>query len=243
MNKFTLLILILLCSCSKVENIREKSTNFCFPNVADSYIYPVVPGTNEWRNLSSTDEAYKVIQLPESVLKTISTKGLIDALLHAPLFTGFYLSSSSCPVDTWHGHYSRFNSAQELFSRKNSGDTLVDYYKEVNLDCIEKGEVYEDKERLFGLEFLFTKHEILEKINKQKKQELVVALLSRCKQNTENWREIVPMAWVMLNDNYEPMLKYFLENTKLYEESIQQGYVFSSDQSNRIISIAKNYIN
>lgn len=243
--KFTLLILIFLCNCSKVENVenRDELTNSCFPNVNDRYVYPIVPGTDEWRRLPSTDEAFKVIQLPESVLKTISTKGLIDALIHAPLFSGSYSLSSSYAVDTWHRHYSRFNSTQELFNRKNSGDTLVDYYKEVNCGCIEKSDLNLEKERLFGLEFLFTKQEILEKISKQKKQELVVALLSCC-ENSEDLIEVVPMAWVMLNDNYEPMLKYYIENEKLYSESIQKGYIFSAaDQSNRIISIARNYIN
>jgi len=247
MNKFIVLLLFFLWNCSDVENVEE-FTGSCYPNVDDRYEYPVVPGTEEWRQLSSTDEAFQVCQLPDDVLKSISTPGLIDALLHSPLFTSYYMLSSSSPIETWHRHYSRFNSAQELYNRKNSGDALVAYYKEVNLKCIEATvgdegySVAGDYGRLFGLEFLFTKQEILDKIGHKKKQELVKVFLSNSKQKREHWAVIIPMAFVMLSDNYPPMVDYYQDNTELYEKSILRGYVFSTEQTGLIVSIANGYI-
>jgi hypothetical protein len=248
MNKFWILPLLFLCNCGIFENVKVLQ-NSCFPIADDHYVYPLVPGTEEWRQLSSTDEAFQVCQLPDNILKSISTPGLIDALIHSPMFTGFYLLSSSSPVEFWHNHYSRNNSAQELFERENSGDALVAYYKSVDIDCIKSATgddastMTADNERLFGLEFLFTKQEILVKIGHQKKQELVEALLSKYNQNKENRIEVVPMAWVMRSDAYAPMLEYYSNNKELYEQSILLGYVSSTEQSNVIVSMANNYIN
>ncbi len=248
MNKLMVLLFLFFCNCSDVENMAELSDT-CFPNVDDRYEYPVIPGTEEWSQLSSTDEAFQVCQLPDNVLKSISTTGLIDALVHSPLFTGYYLLSSSPPIETWYRHYSRFNSTQELFNRENLGEALVSYYKAIDLDCIESTDRDEDYsltgeyERLMGLEFLFTNQEILVKTGHQKKQELVEAFLTKHEQNKEHWTVIVPIAWVMLDDNYTPMVEYYENNTGLYEQSILLGYVFSTEQSDLIISIANSYIN
>jgi hypothetical protein len=81
--------------------------------------------------------------------------------------------SSSSPVTTWHRHYDRFNSATELFSRKDAGDELIKYYKAVCFDCLNSNDdkhfKYFMSESIFGLEFLFTKQEILDKISHQQK--------------------------------------------------------------------------
>lgn len=242
-NKLTLVLLLLMAySCDK--NHIVEPTSSCFPNVIDSYKYPITPGTNEWNQLSSIDEAFQVCQLPEQTLKSISTKSLIDAIAHNPMFVGQYLLSSSCPIETWNRLFSKLNCVQELFNRDASGEALIDYYKEIDFSCI-KSNVWDsnnDFERLMGVEFLFTKQEILQQLNHQKKQELIQALLSNYIQKTDRLIVIIPMAWIMLNDNYQPMVEYYETNKQLYEQSILLGYVFSKEQSESIISIANNFI-
>lgn len=246
-NKFAFLLLIFFYNCNNIENV-QKPSNSCFPTANDPYVYPIVPGMQEWKQFSSTDEAFLACQLPVRTLKSISTRGLIDALIFSPLFTGSYLLSSSSPVDFWHRHYLRFNSGEELFKREDAGEALVSYYKEVDFKCVqvaggnESHSLDKEFERLFGLEFLFTKQEIVDKIGHQKKQELVEAFLSKYEQDKERWPVIVPMAGIMLIDNYPPMVEYYQKNTELYRESILSGYISSAEQSGLIVAIAKSFI-
>ena len=125
-NKWILLLVLIFCRCVHnslivVEEVTDNNLTIsvyaCFPDVNDKYIYPIVPGMKEWQQLESTDDAYKLCQLPDEVLKTISTIGLIDALIHAPMFTGFSMLSGNASALKWYGHYEQFNSAKELFQQ------------------------------------------------------------------------------------------------------------------------------
>jgi hypothetical protein len=254
MNNLVILLLFFLCQCTNDALYYEEGTlhitsGVCFPETEDKYVYPVTPGMEEWQTAGDMEAVFKLIQLPDSVLSSISTLGLIDALVQAPLFSGFYLlSSSSVAIDTWHRHYERFNSATELFRRDNAGKALIKYYQAISFDCIESSASDENfrsldvYERIFGLEFLFTKQEILSKIGHQDKQTLVEALLSKYEQKPERWMTIFLMTYVMLDDKYPPMVEYQQDNIELYNQSIGVGSV-STEQSDLILSFANSFIN
>ncbi len=152
--------------------------------------------------------------------------------------------SSSTPVDTWHRLYARLNGVQELLNRDDAGEALAAYYKAIDFGCINSKQelLATEFERLLGIEFLFTKQEILNKISHREKQELVKALLSNYNKKTERASVIVPIAWIMFYDNYQPMMTYYTNNATQYEQSILVGYVFSKEQSKSIIFIANDYI-
>ena len=214
----------------------------CFPEVSDKYVYPIVPGMIEWKQLESTDEAYKLCQLPEGVLSTISTSGLIDALIYAPLFTGFYLLSSNPSALKWHAHYQSFNSARELFTREDAGNALVAYYKLARFDCVVSPvSAFKEYERMMGLEILFTKQEILDKMGHEKKKEAVAALLKNYNQFPDYINGIYPMTYLMFADKYAPMVKYSQEHAGIFQQ-ILEGYL-PLNQKDSIVYFAKNYIN
>jgi hypothetical protein len=234
------------CADDNMEGMLLDVPGACFPQVADKYTYPVTPGMAEWR---AAADMYELVQLPTRVLSSISTLGLIDALVQAPLFSGFYLLSSSRPIDTWHRHYERFNSATELFKRRDAGTALVKYYRAISLDCIEAaasdenfGQVAE-YERIFGIEFLFTRQEILGKISHQDRQKLVEALLSNYEQKEDGWTTLVPVARIMLDDKYPDMVKYYNDNVESCMASIDSGYGFPKEQAAVIITFANSFIN
>jgi len=254
-NKWLILLLV-FCGCANDNDkfdIERGKLSFlpeaCFPEVSDKYIYPIVPGMDEWNAaydpLNDVWNYDPIIfcQLPDDVLKSISTVGLIDALIHAPLFTGFYGFSSSLSVATWRGHYTRFNSGRELFQREDAGDALVAYYNLVSYDCcITPSIYYGEGERIFGLEFLFTKQEILDKIGHAKKKEAVAAIVK----NFEHYPSysIFPMAYLLLADEYPPIVEY-AQNNPEEVECILQGYFYTANSSapEQIISFAKSFIN
>ena len=249
-NKWMLFLLLLVfCQCTEDKKIEQDYgltilPGACFPEVKDKYVYPIVPGMIEWQQLESIDAAYKLCQLPDSVLKSISTPGLIDALIHAPLFTGwFLLSSSGSVVLSWHWLYDQFNSAGELFKRKDVGEALIAYYKLTCFDCIDTPiGIYGEYERMMGLEILFTRQEIMDKIRHDKKKEAVSILLTKYYQRPEYGNEIFPIVFLMYSDEYEPIMKFAQEYSDSFQ-NLLRGYLYSDLKIPLIISIANNYIN
>jgi hypothetical protein len=250
---FIILSLFIICQCSKdVVNqdiLIEEDHNWglilhdgaCFPDVSDKYVYPIVPGMEEWNNLGCFETPVEIFcQLPDSILKTISTSGLIDALIYAPMFTGFTVISNEVSVLKWHSQYGQFNSAEELFKRENAGDALVAYYKLVNLNRIKSQ--YAEYERLMGLEALFTKQQILDKMSHDKKKQAVAVLLTNYEQHNEESIRIFSMAFIMYADKYEPVIKYSKDNKNKFDY-ILNGYFYSLDQKDLIASYAKKFIN
>jgi len=265
-NKWLILLLLVFCQCAnenketlevpeapeECETIQydELITISCgtyFPEVSDKYIYPIVPGTVEWQQVKTLDDAYQVSQLPDDVLKSISTPGLIDALIHAHMFIGFYFFT--VPSSNWIAYYVLFNSAIELYTRKDAGKALTAYYKLVKLDCIlssissNYGEGKEEYRRLSGLECLFTKQEILDTMDHETKKEAVASLLAHSRLNWD-WVRICPMAHIMLADQYEPIVKYSRENVEEFNLTLMAyGYPSNPNQYEIIVSFAKDFIN
>jgi len=271
-NKLIILLLVLTISgCSKNNREPEPEVNWepceseliisppsagvCFPEVCDKYVYPIVPGMKEWDELRYLD----FCQLPDKVLKSISTHGLIDALIHTPRFgTFYYFSSSSSPTDRWHGIYSELNSATELFQRKDAANALLEYYKLACFDCIE---TLVGKEswmaghyavhinlRMMGLAFLFTKQEIVDKMDHAQKKETIAAILMHYGQWPDGITGMIdakhyatPMAYIMYADEYGPIVEYARDNDEMFQWLLWGEYL--SDQEDAIISFAKNFIN
>jgi hypothetical protein len=99
-------------------------------------------------------------------------------------------------------------------------------------------------ETITGLGLLFTKQEILSQIGHREKQELVTNLLLKVKQMPD-MREIlfIPMAWMMLGDEYPPIVKYYRNNTKLYGDYIAWRYIYSEELADMVISYARSFVN
>ncbi|MDR2117956.1 MAG: hypothetical protein LBP25_00260 [Tannerellaceae bacterium] len=70
----------------------------------------------------------------------------------------------------------------------------------------------------------------------------LIDALRRYKRNPEQWTTVISIAYIMLDDPYFPMAAYYRNNTRLYEQSIATGYVFSAEQSDLIISLANSFV-
>ena len=137
----------------------------CFPDVVDKYIYTI--GTEEWNNMLLL-ERLEAVQLPDSVLKSISSFGLIRSFIDMP-FEVYYLyfeSNQFVPRV-----YYRFNSLKELIKRNDGAKSLIAFYAATKLDCveslIESNSFLKYREfilRLNTLELLFSQLEILGKL-------------------------------------------------------------------------------
>jgi hypothetical protein len=264
--KQILIVLIfpfLLCRCAEDHkaNQDEDQVDYhqiikpgaFFPEVEDAYRYPVINDL-DWGDFGSFEEFEKTLtQLPDSVIKNISTPGLIRSFLDIPTLAANYLASSdSRPKVTWDRIFLRYNSFQELIKRKDTGKALLYFYNAVSLDSvkrIEDGRYIDLHIKHSAREFLFTQPAILKQFSHKEKQELVSSLLLRHadiqdigREEFGSWISIVVAAYVLFDDNYAPVVEY-ASNNKQFESTIQGGYLYSSEEKDDIISLAKKYTN
>lgn len=103
------------CSCLEAEGKTDK------------YIYPVQPGSEEWKALNSHQEMVNICQVPHKTLKDMCTFGLIDTYLDYPLlFTIFAFNNTN---DGLRQVSTEFNGFSELLRRDDCATLLLRKYK------------------------------------------------------------------------------------------------------------------
>ena len=223
----------------------------CFPEVSDRYVHP--PILYEEVPFFLHDPYNECFQVPNDVLKSLSTLGLIDALIQSPYVVFLdVINSNESSACRWHRYYPYFNCAGELFQREDAGKALVTYHKLVKLDCLHSlpSESIEERigksdeyKKLLWLECLFTKQEILNTMDHNLKKEAVAVFWENLKIDNV-FDRIYPMAHIMLADQYEPIVKYMQENESDYLHIFGGSCCPSnSDLCAKIVSFAKDYIN
>lgn len=162
------------------EPLPENIT--CLPDVEDRYEFPITPGSDEWDSLEP-EELIQASQLPDDVLKKISTAGLIrsfwDVAVIAERYTDFYEFGYN-EGDFYFWLCPSINSVQELFKRKDAGEALIGILESISLDCMEKMTVNEREffsDRYNALLTLFIKKEVTDQLNEAYRNKLVDLLM------------------------------------------------------------------
>lgn len=104
-------------------------------HISDAYDYPLKPGMPGWRLLNSTDEMDSVLQIPEDVLFSISTEGLIETVLNYPRFADLYFQEDY--QFAFNILVEHFNGFSELLKRQNAATLLLNRYKSMEPSCQE----------------------------------------------------------------------------------------------------------
>lgn len=96
-------------------------------NATDAYDFPVKPETAAWKAFTTHDEMLKACQIPESILRTMSTAGLVETILNYPLLGDMKAYNSiQQGFDTV---AVQFNGLPELLNRKDAGTELLARYR------------------------------------------------------------------------------------------------------------------
>ena len=155
---------------------------------SDAYEFPIKPGTEEWKNLHSYGEKLDALQIPDSILSKISTKGLIITCLNYPAL-GNMLAYNNM-MDGFERVVSSFNGFQELLTRDDLEDTLIDYYEAMYPDKFD--ETYKDRKKYegifhyVGIEMLLSNYNILNSITEEKRIHLIRITIEKLKIKKEN---------------------------------------------------------
>lgn len=88
--------------------------------------YPVKPKTEEWRKLESNRTKVEACQIPEHILRDISTNDLMTICLQYPLLYDVFAFNNI--NDGLRKLFSDFNGIREFSKRENAANSLAEQY-------------------------------------------------------------------------------------------------------------------
>jgi hypothetical protein len=135
------------------------------------YDFPTKPGTPEWAKFQSHEDMINGCQIPEDILKIMSTKALVKTCITYPLF-GDIIGSSD--IQFRFGHMvSNFNGLKELLQRSDVAEAALQEYIDMSdLDSQEANSINE-KWRFMYLEILLSQPAIIDNLSIIKKKRLM----------------------------------------------------------------------
>lgn len=93
--------------------------------IKEPYTYPVLPGTEEWLALEDTSARREACQIPEDILKRLTTEALLETVLEYPFFSD--VSAYNQARWGYNAVKKRFNGLQELSTRKDLAEVVANY--------------------------------------------------------------------------------------------------------------------
>lgn len=120
-SKSILFLLVLLFS---LPAMGQKATS------KTSWDYPIKPGTEQWNALDNLNAKLSATQIPESVLKSVSTEELVELCANYPLLLNCFAYNS---LDEGVKQVAQqFNGLQELFERPDNAKCLFALIKRLS---------------------------------------------------------------------------------------------------------------
>ena len=101
---------------------------------AQVYNFPVKPGTEAWNKLETETERLSALQIPENILKSMSTQDLIITCMNYPAM-GYYTAYNN-PQEGMDIVIQNFNGLQELMNRSDAPNLLLSVYKQMDDELI-----------------------------------------------------------------------------------------------------------
>ncbi|MDR1200796.1 MAG: hypothetical protein LBL58_04065 [Tannerellaceae bacterium] len=117
-------ILLLFCLVSCVLNAQTATEK----NV--TWNFPVNPGTPKWKELKSYEEQLSAYNIPEEMMKKISTPELVKVCLAYPEW-GVINAFNDRRIGL-NNMMSRFNGFRELFARNDAAKELIKIYSKLD---------------------------------------------------------------------------------------------------------------
>ena len=228
-----------LFSCNKDE--LEIQQGDCIPfYISDTYKYPVVPGTEEWKELQSLTEKVQACQIPAKKLKSISTEGLLETLLNYPLILDY--GAFNQQQNGFERIKSENNGFDILYGRGDFPDVIVERYDLMSLNCKKNlyppfiGEIQTPIQIAFTtIEFFMLQDELLNEINSNQLFHIFESILDKLQEKkeygisqNENLVSYAILGKIMLLENYSPFVIINEENNIVPRlEGIPIGFDFT----------------
>lgn len=143
--------------------------------ITHPYNFPIKPGTTTWASLKTEKERHKALQIPDSLIKRMTTDALIKTCINYPAF-GYYMAYDNMLIGI-RSVTTQFNGFQELLNRKDSLNLLLQFYKNMqgNNLTITDSDVNSDywSLKVGYIELIIAQDEVINSMSDKEKYELV----------------------------------------------------------------------
>lgn len=203
-------------------------------DIADAYEYPITPGTKEWKKLKSHIEMIEVSQIPENLLETMTTEGLLETVLNCPIIGDII---AFVPYQNgYNSVFRNFNGLQELSNREGLSQIILDKYYELNNTRIPENESRGIKFilKIVGIEMIISQDYIIDNLNVEQKIFLLRETIKRYESTNDGLGYSTSFKKssfniidkVLLSLNYKPYIELLSldENQNLKLQVSQFGY-------------------
>ncbi|MDD2436202.1 MAG: hypothetical protein PHG27_08800 [Massilibacteroides sp.] len=212
-------IIIIGCSDDKEEYTiyaegfykdMQKSINMTRPE--GSYNYPIVPGTDKWKEFESRDEMEKACQVPVNILREQSTQAVIQALIEYPLCTDVFAWDNY--QKGYNFVFQPLNAYQEFLKRDDAVNYIIERYKIVSATTFKYPFSH------YFLEMFLAQEYFIKQLSSKEKKDVVARCLDIINITNENpdffdiylrvGVSYFLMGRIMKYDNYTPFYDIFL---------------------------------
>ena len=261
--RFLIVLTFFLTKCVKESIQKDKpfyESEYCDSlealGIIDDYKFPVIPGTSEWEQLTG-DQRDSVLQIPEDILGTMCTNGLIETCLNWPFLWHCMIYEHF--TTWWYMVDQSFNGIRELTERTDAPKKVINRLNRFNeypySDTITS---YTLKNKITAQLVFMELFLAREKVQKTLTINEKLLLGKRVKelwdiQNTYDTilsPSVSPsyscflMGRMMYFDNYEPLIKEMSSNKELNNFINIGSYIYYYDKSYEfIINNFDNYLN
>lgn len=226
----------------------------CFTSIlsqAQIYDFPIKPGTGEWKSLLTEKERFEAMQIPENLLKSMSTYDLIMTCMNYPAmgyFTAFNNPQSGMDVII-----RNFNGLQELMNRGEAPTALLSIYKQMDTKTMKIQNQAIDQtfwsiKRCY-FEFLLTQNDIIDKMNSEDQYSLMEEAREKinCKfdyQEEYSTVDYIPTLLIMSKVLSRSTSKNSrTTNNEIVDQFIATGSLVSPSTAITVLELSDNYLN
>jgi hypothetical protein len=106
---------------------------FCgYAQDADEWDYPVKPGSEVWKSFTTYEQKADALQIPDIVLKKMSTKHLAEVCVNYPMMGDWFFFDD--PNVFINNLAQKFNGLCELTERSSCAEELISIFMDYKLD-------------------------------------------------------------------------------------------------------------
>ncbi len=216
----------------------------------NSWNYPIKPGTEQWKSLKTLNERIAVQQIPENILKSLSTEEVFSAWLELP--GRLELLAFSTMQNGFEVTVRRYNVLKELLNRNDVGKVVLSKYLRIDPEnlkqdwsVIEKGKFITD---FAFIEFLLSQSEVLKNLSKNEKKLIVKNAIMNInkKQSFKEmfWEEsgIILIGRVLISEGNNDLMKIISRDNKI-KKIFENGQFGSKDLNINIYKLVLEFGN
>lgn len=237
--------ILLLSTCKKENSGCEP---YVAPIPADTYNFPIRPGTPAWASFKTGTEMVAACQLPAATLQSISTPGLLTTCLNYPLLADMLLATSL--QRGARGVLDGFNGFAELRQRPQAAVLLLECYQLMRAACLPKTDRGAYTLFFSYFEMIITQDEYLAQLSSAQRHALVREALTKYSEKealgsavyggTGPQTTAFIMARVMQAEQYSPFIAAVASDTDM-QLFVAAAETLKPQTLGTIISYAKQF--